>query len=174
MGCGSCVDKLAKKLMERHRIDMVRAYELAEKAVERVENRDSPNIENALIKSGNPTDYTQACNSSVPNGTCRLGTTCTSVSVCRQGFTCPTPSPICPDPLPNSHLVDNTCAYTKSGCVCAYIDSTRTCDGSPSCVKSGLCNYDCDEGYVWNPVTLACELPAVGVASKRLLVGVGL
>lgn len=41
MACGSCIKKLALKLIENHRkeLDLIRAFELAEKAIERVESR---------------------------------------------------------------------------------------------------------------------------------------
>jgi len=40
MACQSCVDKLARKLLAHHpRLDLIRAFELAERAVERVEAR---------------------------------------------------------------------------------------------------------------------------------------
>lgn len=155
MSCESCVDKLARKLMGHHKIDLIRAYELAEKGVERVEDRKNE------VKSGNPTDYTVAC---VATGTC----TCEPVETwCERTIdNCSAAS--CIPPKSHSHAVSSSCAPTyKCG---LFRDYCIPC----TCKISGTCNYDCDTGYVWNPVTLECEVAPVGIASKRLLVGVGL
>jgi len=170
MVCGNCVDKLARRLFQHHKIDMIRAYELAEKAVERVENRAVPSPE---IKSGNPTDYTQTCtigtciksttNCAKAGAYCELDADC-SGGVCLAEGTCG-----CPAPLANSHqisgcsvgcVVSGTCAKcNKVKAVCA-----PTC--ATSCA-SGTCGYDCDPPRIWNPVTLTCDL--IPVPAKPLI-----
>ena len=159
MPCGSCVDKLAIKLMKHHKIDMIRAYELAEKGMERFETRPSE------VESGNPTDYTKAC----VQGTCDLlvgsctkeGFYCTTNTQCVGGSCQVTGSCACPAPLPNSHQVSGctvTCAITSGTCAkCSGNECVPTCQ-AVSC-STGNCGYDCDVGYTWNPVTLTCELP---------------
>lgn len=175
MPCESCIDKLARRLMQNHKIDMIRAYELAEKAIERVENRD---VKTPEVKSGNPTDYTKPCT----QGTCadsygctKEGLPCVTALDCAGGTCTVTGSCDCPSPLSHSHQV-SSCSQ-----LCGITGTCQKCIGNectPSCAviscSSGTCGYDCDSGYVWNPVTLACELPSVAIASKRLLVGVGL
>jgi len=164
MACGNCVDKLARKLMGHHKIDMIRAYELAEKAVERVDNRG---IQTPIVKSGNPTDYTKVCT----QGTCKdsgiectkAGLPCTKNTDCIGGSCQSTGSCGCPAPLANSHQV--------SGCTVTCGTSTGTCakcvapECAPTCKVTdcyvGTCGYDCDTGYTWNPVTSTCELAAV-------------
>jgi hypothetical protein len=159
MPCGTCVDKLAHKLVEHHKIDLIRAYELAEKAVERVEGRAIVKVE-----SGNPTDYTMSC---IASGSCYCYSstkTCQSNLAClstTQSCACSCPSP----PIAHSHYVSNTCVSSRShNCACnlatGFCYAGRTC----TCVCSGLCNYDCDSGYVWNPTTQQCE--PVAVAKK--------
>jgi len=155
MPCGSCVDKLARKLMSHHKIDLIRAYELAEKGVERVENR------NVEVKRGNPSDYSVACE---PTGTC----TCEQVETwCEITINnCSTKS--CIPPKSHSHVVSSSCAPTyKCGTFANYCIPC-------TCKATGYCYYDCDEGYVWNPATQECEVAPVGIVSKRLLVGEGL
>jgi hypothetical protein len=163
MACGNCVDKLARKLMGHHKIDMIRAYELAEKAVERVEDRGvNHKIE---VKSGNPTDYTMTCT----NGTCspvmatctKWGYPCTKASDCVGGSCTTSGACGCPAPKSNSHQVSGCTRTCEAAGVC------NKCVGlecSPNCsvtgCTAGTCGYDCDVGYTWNPVTLQCELPA--------------
>jgi len=163
MPCYSCVDKLAYKLMNHHKIDMIRAYELADKGVERVE---SSQIEGPpKVESGNPTDYTQTCSS----GTClpsiagctKEGIYCTGNPTCVGGSCAVSGSCDCPAPLPNSHKISNcsvVCAVTGSCARCIDNYCTPTCGTNCS---TGICGYDCDTGYTWNPVTHQCELPAV-------------
>jgi len=183
MPCCSCVEKLAYKLMSRHKIDMIRAYELAEKAVERVENRKSSPAVKPLIKKGNPTDYTQPCT----QGTCTAVGTCANckyirptgyfcVPTCRASGGCG-----CPAALPNSHVVGEcsvTCealsgTCTKAGNPCVY--NSDCADGSCQVVDctTGHCNYDCNTGYQWNPATGECEAvvihPVGGVVPQAKL-----
>ena len=225
--CCSCIDTLAHKLIEHHKIDLIRAYELAEKGVLRVENRETPQI---FSGKGNPSDYSKSCIN--PTGTCKcFGTrlnyltkdagaydtkitvddasiwssgdyfhiygggndeyhqiwsiagnvismtdwllnnfpdthvsyikddiVCTSAGACYRTKACTSCS--CPDPLPNSHYVSNTCGIAASGCVCLPYNANSRCYGSCSCVCSGSCLFDCDDDYVWNGVE--CVLaPAV-------------
>lgn len=162
MTCGDCVDKLAKKLMAHHpELDMIRAYELAEKGVERHETqRDETQLK---IKSGNPTDYTQPCtlNLSMPCPDARFS--CTQNSECAEG-TCPTGT--CPAPLPNSHL-ETGCSsagvITVSCAFCLLTPLPRRCRTAGTCLYNGTCAYECDADHVWNPVTLTCDpIPVAG------------
>lgn len=135
MPCGSCVDKLAKKLMLHHRIDMIRAYELAERGVERA----SPQV---LSGKGNPSDYSLAC----PINICYWNP---RTYVCSTLHTC-----VCPTPLPYSHWVSGACTQTA---LCDQ-DTQLDCD-AVAC--NGTCYYDCDAPLVWNPISLQCEVPIV-------------
>jgi len=170
MPCGSCVDKLALKLVLHHKIDLIRAYELAEKGVERVENRVP-----AEIKSGNPTDYTLPCTQGTctgvdPTTTCtKIGLDCTVSSNCVGGSCKVTGSCGCPAPVAHSTLISNctiTCAPIGTCAKCLFLTCVPTC--TRSTCTNGTCGYDCDEGYVWNPVTLACELPAAPPAKPLI------
>ena len=164
MVCSPCTDRLAYKLLGHHKqLDLLRAFELAEKAIERVENRDNKVNVQTQIKSGNPTDYTQAC---VATGSCYcdFDEPCVTNVDCQIGNCGCT----CPAPLPNSHLVSNTCISSMSGCRCTAHGCTF---GSCACrCATGQCNYDCDSGYVWNPITLQCKL---ALAAEKI-VGDGL
>lgn len=158
MACGSCVHTLALKLIAHHRnLDFIRAFELAEKAVERVEQRDRDPETRSLTEQEKAElpfdpDYTQACIIGGSQTSCIPDDPCDSVDTC--SCSCPSPSKA------NSHYVSDTCAAqglcryaggvcTKRGCNCAASTSTP------------YCYYACDTGYVWNPVTLLCEAVAV-------------
>jgi len=166
MPCGDCVDRLARKLVEHHKIDLIRAYELAEKGIERFE-RQKP--QETIIFSGG-SDYSQTCNNCGKYCDCYKVETCTLSTQCQEVETCSGLS-CCPNPLAHSHQVSNGCTDVTP----AYRCSCRTgvCGGSCDCSPHGVCTYDCDVGYVWNPATLQCELP-VSKVLRRLLVGVGL
>lgn len=61
----------------------------------------------------------------------------------------------CPDPKPNSHQVAKNCSTPAPRCGAPpACDCTCTLGGA----CSGTCDYDCDDGYQWNPVTEECEL----------------
>jgi hypothetical protein len=160
MPCGSCVDKLAKKLMEHHRIDMIRAYELAEKGVQRVENRadNTVALQPQIVSLGNPSDYSQACTNCGKYCGCYKVETCVRSTDCQDVETCSGLS-CCPSPLPHSHLVANGCGNVSPSYRCSC--RSGACSGSCTCNPNGSCTYDCDEGYVWNPTTLQCEPVAV-------------
>jgi len=79
---------------------------------------------------------------------------CLGVNTC--GCSCPSPT------VPHSHYVSNTCVSGRThNCACnraiGQCYDGRTC----RCDCTGLCYYACDDGYVWNPVTLTCDLVAV-------------
>jgi hypothetical protein len=147
MACGSCVDKLARKLMRHHKIDMIRAYELAEKGVERVGNRQQPK----QLPLDDPYDYTGGCTST---GTCScfpLNTECYVSEDCADAGTC---GCSCPDPpIAHSHKESNTCSYTLTH-NCACTTATHKCKTpvghTCTCGCAGLCYYHCDTDYVWN------------------------
>lgn len=162
MPCGSCVEKLARKLMSHHKIDMIRAYELADRSVERVESHVERSCLDNVPFGNHPSDYSLGCarNASSPlsvicingGGVCAISTECPA-QVC--------PSNYCPTPKTNSHLVSNTCTGAV-GTTCRYCTpATSKCRLTGTCVYAGSCFYDCDVGYVWNPVTLQCEMPVV-------------
>ena len=160
MPCCSCVDKLARKLFEHHKIDLIRAYELAEKGMERHEKAETKTVTKKEMEAlGFDPDYSQICN---PVFTCEWDSEhvpkCYKVNLC----TCPSPS------KSHSHYVSNTC---NTPVTCASLTTLSTCIKN-YCI--GSCYYSCDAGYVWNPVTLQCDLIPVTLASKRLLVDVGL
>lgn len=174
MPCSSCVDKLAVRLMQNHKIDMVRAYEIAEKGMERHERAEAEPFINE-VKSGNPTDYTQTCIQGTcyeDGSTCNAGAPCTISSQC-TGICKVTGSCGCPAPLPNSHLV-TACSVT-----CTAAGTCVRCIGAPGekeCVPNcyalscltGTCDYECDSDHVWNPVTLTCDpIPVVTVSSSQ-------
>jgi len=172
MPCLSCVDKLAYKLMSHHKIDMIRAYELAEKGMERYEaNLPIPpqETQETIIFSGG-SDYSQTCNNCAKSCNCDAVPSCTLASQCRDLATCVGLS-CCPSPLAHSHQVSNGCTDVTCTYYCKC--TANECDGSANCLPHGTCSYDCDVGYVWNPGTLQCEVP---VTTKILLkqVGVGL
>lgn len=170
MVCGDCVDKLARKLVEHHKLDLIRAYELAEKGLERYEkNKQEQQIQSLTEREkaalAFDPDYSQSCVCAA--GNCSPGIGCDTPPDCRY---CPTGT--CPAPSKtHSSYVSNTCnCGMTTGCTCiAYV-----CGGTvQTCGTAGLCYYACDVGYVWNPVTLNCDLI---VGGKILLkqVGVGL
>lgn len=152
VACCSCVEKLAYGLMTNHKIDMIRAYELAEKGIERYESRKKqPQI--VKIKSGNPTDYTQSCtktgspNCKAPGTACSGGNPCIiDIGTCACG---------CPSPLLNSHQVSNCSAVASFSCPCRAVILVCLAGSCTGC--AGTCGYDCDVGYVWNGV--ACVSP---------------
>lgn len=109
------------------------------------------------IGRGNPTDYTQICNA-CPAGNCSVGYSCYTVADCRDcpPTTCPAPSD------PNSHAESNTCNCTgSSGCLC-YLNICKAT--AMICTLSGICNYHCNGGFVWNGV--AC-VPIAGAVEER-------
>lgn len=169
MPCFSCRDKLAYRLMRHHKIDMIYAFELADEGMDRVENRDSPPEElqkpKIISGTGNPSDYSQLCNNCGKSCGCDMVETCINATQCQNvgdcvGYSC------CPSALPNSHLVSDNCnpVWASFNCSCKVI-----CRGICACTPSGSCDYDCDPPRIWNPVTLACELPAV--AKKPIMDG---
>lgn len=156
MACGNCVFDLARRLVKHHKIDWIFALESAEKGVERVENRE-PDI---LAGVEGLDDYTQACLPSSPTVVacpeasirCFTGTDCAELTQ-----TCSSAS--CPAPLPNSHYVSNNC--TKVVYVTCQECISRRCKTTGTYKCAGTCGYDCTPPYVWNPITLQCEIPPI-------------
>lgn len=143
MVCWGCVQKLASKLVSHHpKLNWIRALELAEKGVERVEQR-------RIIKTGDGIhdDYTQTCNNCGKFCDCSVGFPCDVAAECEYIGTCSGLS-CCPSPLPNSHQVSNNCGnvYPSFACRCR----NYFCAGRCTCHGSGSCGYDCDEGYEWD------------------------
>lgn len=162
MPCSSCVDKLAYKLMNHHKIDMIRAYELAEKGVERTENRPSETFSG----TGNPTDYSKTCTAGTctgsSSGCTKEGLPCVTNTNCVGGACIVSGDCGCPAPLAHSHQISvcsKVCTASGTCAKCVSLFCSPTC-GVSSCL-TGTCGYDCDVGYVWNPATLQCEIPIV-------------
>lgn len=151
MTCGGCVDKLAFKLVKHHKhLGLIRAFELAEKAVERVEHRK------VGVGVVGKDDYTQDCVGATHPDYCgtqmclpREPLGCTIRSACSG--TCD-----CPDPLENSHQVTDGCDCED----CCPNYAIWNCPEGCNCPCVGTCGYDCDDGYEWNPVTEQCEFIA--------------
>jgi len=162
MACYTCLGKLAGRLMRHRGVDMIRAYELASKALERVEKRaEAPPPQQP---EADP-DYTQPCQAT--------GDFLCAFVICFSDADCPVTSSwcdvACPAPLPNSHLVSHTCIPVVPGCYCLFPD--QVCIPRGPCGVTGLCSYDCDPGYVWNGE--ACvPVPAVGYQYSNGLVTV--
>jgi len=146
MVCGGCVQKLASKLVRHHKnLDWIRALELAEKGVERVQNRKI-----GLGVAGKD-DYTLTCVGSTPGyphycGTQNCLAVVKPVQMCRATSDC-TGTCTCSEPtVEHSHLVRDGC---NCGPCCGYY-SYAGCPEGCSCHCTGTCGYDCDEGYSWN------------------------
>jgi hypothetical protein len=178
MACGSCVQKLALTLIDhhRHKLDFIRALELAEKGVERHEkNKPEPQslkfegvrtvTEEQMQKLSFDPDYSTAC---TPTGYCACYSStkiCTypvdCLSIIECDYSCPSP------PKAHSHFVSETCISDMSyTCNCGG-DKKCLAGKTCTCICTGLCYYSCDTGYAWNPVTELCEAIA-GVAPHIL------
>lgn len=140
MVCGDCVKKLAYKLVNNHNVDLIRAFELAEKGVERVEKRP-------IIGKGNPSDYTQPCEHGTP-----YQCTCTFFFGSCIGPSTTDCNCACPDPLANSHEVEDNCVEASGNCN----SDPPTCSCYCSECDGNNCGYDCDEGYTWNEGSQEC------------------
>lgn len=243
MVCGDCVVKLALRLVRHHKtLDLIRALELAEKGVERVEKRGKTVTKEEEKRLGFDPDYSQSCVSSgsctckgsvwaylewddfstyiivddscdnwsigdtfflcqddgqetesrvitstapvivycelffttplvrswttAQNAYARNSAACSVSAECRVDVSC---ACACPDPLPNSDYVSDTCSTKMTGCACLYCDDemTKHCiGGACTCGCAGLCYYDCVEGYEWNGE--AC-VPIVPPPAKPLI-----
>lgn len=165
--------------MENHKIDWIFALERARKGIEAFEAR-KPGITRAqkagihtltpeekleiFKKHGFNPDYSESCDST---GSC----SCPIPRVCKADIQCLDVTGCdceCPDPpKANSHYVSNNCIVTwLDNCECGPLGECyggRTC----TCQCSGLCYYDCDDGYVWDPVTETC-------VKEKQLIGDGL
>lgn len=158
MTCGSCIEKLAKRLMEHHKIDMIRAFELAEKGVERAAAR------NVQLPLDDPYDYTGPCGSA--HGVCYcfpVGTDCSVTGECENFSRRTCSCDACPaPPKAHSHFESTTCTVgTDNTCVCRELTGKCLAAGYCYCRCYGLCYYHCDAGYVWNSATQQCEMPVV-------------
>jgi len=140
-----------------HKVDWIRALELAEKGVERVEQRRGPQQPKIISGGGNPSDYSQQCNNCGKICGCYLVEECSVSTDCQDVYTCSGLS-CCPDPLPNSHQVANYCTDVLPGYACSC--RRGVCSGACSCNGYGTCTYDCDPPHVWDPILEECVLPA--------------
>lgn len=158
MVCSDCIAKLAMRLVQNHtRLDLILAFELAEKALDRTEKRLSTEklTEKQKIRTvtneeekalGFDPDYSQDC---IAGGTCICYCDMAEGLCYIQANLC---SCSCPDPLPNSSYVSDTC-YPAAMC--------GSCPRCPcTCTCTGLCYYDCDENYEWDPILEECVLVA--------------
>jgi len=155
MPCCHCVSELAFKLLKHHKkLDLLRAFELADKAVQRVEARTVSKEEEEQL--GFDPDYSQSC---VLGGNCIcLMGACVGHEDCyNDSCTC-----TCPPPLPNSSYVSDTCVSSHSGCQCQIvIPPLRACfDYGCSCGCNGVCYYNCNPPYVWDAGLGQCVLPS--------------
>jgi len=166
MVCHSCVEKLALQLVANHRrnLDLIRALELAEKGVERVQRRHKlqqdrlkfyeiskrllgVNLKALLFRTNwkatlfwrrwiGKGHNPDYTQNCVSSGTCSCRT---------AGFFClnddqcriaGTCACACPAPLPNSSLVNNLCTVTRT--------HTCTCDVTYNlCDPPGTCTCGC-------------------------------
>jgi len=185
MSCVPCRNRLAHRLINNHRrtLNWIEAMEIADKGMERYE-KNKPKIvqfsgvksltqleKDELLKAGIDPDYNQAC---IPAGACACFPP--PVTICNTSPECLNPintcSCSCPAPSkPNSHYVSDICTPTNTNnCTCGITlrcTSGKTC----TCKCAGVCYYACDVGYVWNPVTLLCDLIP---AAAAMMVGDGL
>ena len=181
MPCVSCVESLARRLVENHRLNWIFALERATKGMERyykhhetmlaklhhVPNVHTPSqgeVEAHIERFGVNPDYTQGCEGNAGFCTCRSNPKIPSAP-CLQLIGCAGVCD-CPDPLPNSHQVSSACFKT---CLCS--NYSPPCPDAVGCSCTGDCGYDCDEGFEWDGE--ACVLLAAKQL-RRLLVGVGL
>lgn len=164
MPCKPCIEKWTEYYQSKGFTEQ-KARSMARKVVKRVEKRLKMSlrirIRNFLrrwifetnwratlywfrwIGKGFNPDYTQTC---ICIGYCYTGDVCIEDGDCRG---C---GKSCPDPLPNSHFVNDNCVcgfYRIINCKCKI---PRGCsEGRVDCsVSAGSCRYDCDEGYYWN------------------------
>ena len=160
--------------MQNHRIDMIRAYELAEKGVERVGLR-SLNLPPKPLPLDDPTDYTQTC---TPHGSCACYTTTTAcydptecVNMDTQTCTCDCPAPS----KAHSHAESNTCS-SRLDYTCTCTMGTHKCATGKTCACgcNGICNYHCDPGWHWDVATSTCVADVAGGIILLKQVGVGL
>jgi len=161
MPCCSCRDKLALRLVRNHKIDLIRALEIADKGMERHEKSKEIRtvIKEKSVKALEvDPDYSQVCASSKTMSCPNAGVSCVEHAGCLEG-TCPSG---CPAPKAHSHLVSDGCVSTITvTCVFCLLALPRKCRATGTCTYTGNCDYDCDDGYTYNPVTGDCELIAV-------------
>lgn len=146
MVCSSCVEKLAYKLLSNHpKLDLIRAFELAEKAVERVERVSYPASKPQRAPPADP-DYTQPCGCDCicKDISCTASAQCNTGAGTEKTCTCPRPS------VAHSHYVGNDCVVSTWSKTCKCDLVNEVCYGDCTCTCTGNCYYDCDPGYVWN------------------------
>ncbi|MEM3356761.1 MAG: hypothetical protein QW166_02925 [Candidatus Bathyarchaeia archaeon] len=133
--------------MSKYRIDLITAYELAEKALERVEKRTKPKPQ--PVDPPDPYDYTQPCqpNTNQTMNCPDAGMPCFANSDCAEGTpgTCS-----CPAPKPNSSLVGNNCSAVIVTSCQNCPPATRKCASTGVWICQNYCYYACNPGYVWN------------------------
>lgn len=152
MTCCNCVEKLALRLVEHHKIDLIYAFELADKGMERHEKNQPHSLttEEKNKLTIDP-DYTQNC-----AGTTAPECGLTPLGRCGPCSCIEYPSCACPAPLAHSHQVTNNCTFGSCSC---YAGRPPCLVDVESCICGGTCSYACDTGYVWNGS--ACVVGAV-------------
>lgn len=173
MPCCSCVQKRIKYMLSRPRItqkhDLIWIMEEAERQVEAKESVQpltKTEVRKEMAKLGYDPDYYQGCTAS---GSC----SCYGISgFCTENWECVNPTDTCACACPaaskaHSHYVSNTCSKTTTNnCTCSYprCAAGKTC----KCACNGVCWYNCDDGYQYNPVTGLCELIPVPPAKPLI------
>jgi hypothetical protein len=184
MVCKTCVDKLAEKLIDHHRaqLDLIRAYELAEKGVIRAERRRSKcpscsrtfglktllliDLKRWVFLTNWKATFLWSFKSrrifwvgKGYNPDYSLLCTPNGTATCSyDGETCylvtnNCKTGSCPSPLPNSTLTTNSCTASQPLCTFHH---PYTCSGS--CIGSGYCYYTCTLPYKWNGSS--CAIPS--------------
>jgi len=158
MVCCSCVFKLANRLVRNHKIDWLSALMMAQKGIERYEtheaNKQKPT---KLVVDGVDPDYSLPCVGSGETQCYPAGSFCYTNDDCIISWTCDCR---CQPPLPNSHQLEIPWPTCLEGhiCTCIIVEFWGECLGEGVCTCTGVCYYDCDEGYIWDGT--AC-VPAV-------------
>ena len=185
MVCGDCIQKLAIRLARNHKLDFIDALTRAYKGIERHERElgiqtpeSTPSSPKVMPGKGNPTDYTQSCESgtctTIVAGCTKAGNYCDTHTDCDNGSCACSGDCACPDPLPNSHQVSGCTQSCIPYGICGYcFVQWHVCVPSCACdyCASGSCGYDCDEGFEWNGEACVApvEAPAAGLPPHQVI-----
>lgn len=172
MVCGSCVQKIASRLVRNHRIDWIFALERAMKGLEWHEKNNKSTAKTITSEDferlGFDPDYSQACNSPIYVRCPKANDACPYDAWCPE-HTCP--SGTCPAALPNSHYVSDDCSGSiGTRCQKCLGAPTGTCRAFGTCVYTGNCYYDCDDDYEWDgEACVPIVVPAKPLINKPLV-----